>query len=238
MHLERDEHYQLLKRTEHWALVYKPPLWLSVPSSKGLAETRPILGLELQRDLGQQVFPVHRLDLEVSGLMIFALTQIAQRLLNQAFEQQLVEKTYMAVTEIAPEAPNLPWDTPFTIESLLCMGKKRAFEASHGKKSLTQARCSPLNQRYLKWILNPKTGRRHQLRFHLAQQRVPILNDLLYGGLAVTQGKGIALQAVVLNFTKLLEEQNNQIKIFGEEDALLSLESWQPPQHFIDRWLG
>ena len=52
----------------------------------------------LEAQLGRRVFPVHRLDKEVSGVILYALTAGAHRFLNAAFEQRSVHKTYLAVT--------------------------------------------------------------------------------------------------------------------------------------------
>ena len=74
-------------------------------------------------------------------------------------------------------------------------GKRRTFEAAHGKESLTLARVKP-NQN---WELRPVTGRPHQLRFEMVKHGFPIEGDVLYGA-PKREAAGIALMAVALDF--------------------------------------
>jgi tRNA pseudouridine32 synthase/23S rRNA pseudouridine746 synthase len=83
--------------------------------------------------------------------------------------------------------------------SRLVRGKRRAFEAAHGKDSLTRARLT-VAARGL-WELQPVTGRAHQLRFEMAKNGHPILGDVLYGGPPPADPtQGIALRAIRLEF--------------------------------------
>ncbi len=179
----------------------KPAAWLSVPSRMGRDDPRPCVGPALEAQLGGRLWPVHRLDLEVSGLLLFARSPDAHRKACAWFELRTVHKIYQALTEGAP-----PPVAEAVWTGLLAKGKKRAFIAPHGKPSETRARW--LGSRLLEsgpsaqlWEVEPVTGRSHQLRFDLARHGYPVLGDSLYGAsVPNAAGAGIALRAVQLDF--------------------------------------
>ncbi len=180
---------------------------------------RPVLGLLLQEYLGQQIFPVHRLDLPVSGLLLFAKTAAAHRDLNLAFENGEIHKTYLAQSQVQnfdhwpmsvanPREKILSLnDEHFQWRNQILRGKRRAFQSAAGQKTLTMAHCfdavvDPDGGSRLHWRLHPVTGRSHQLRFEMSYRGFPVLGDKLYGGAAVSdysEGE-IALQHHSLNF--------------------------------------
>ena len=96
--------------------------------------------------------------------------------------------------------------------SKLVRGKKRTFEAPHGKESYTLAKL--LEQRETKLgvlhliELSPKTGRPHQLRFEMMKHHMPIVGDSLYGsGLKYRNSENIALLATKLELSSALSEK-------------------------------
>lgn len=217
----------ILWRGEHFVAVDKPAGLLSVPSRLGAQDPRPCLGTLLQSSLGMRLWPVHRLDFEVSGVMLFALDAAAHKLSNAWFEQRLVQKTYLALSE--GPAPSLTAsDAPQIWESRLVRGKKRSFEAVHGQAARTLATwlktmpdhsVAPGAQL---WQLQPETGRPHQLRYELAKRGSPIIGDRLYGAQRPWCESGIALRAVMLRFSSVTGPR------LGIPDQLLATElPWQ-----------
>jgi tRNA pseudouridine32 synthase/23S rRNA pseudouridine746 synthase len=194
------EPWTYLFQSERWAACDKPPGWLSVPSRMGRADPRPVLGLALETALGRRVWPVHRLDLEVSGLILFALDAEAHRCASRWFETHDVRKTYEAWTTVATPAP--PDEQEWRCR--LARGKKRAFEAPHGKDAVTLARALDLvtygAHTLQRWRLQPLTGRSHQLRYELARHGHPIVGDALYGSELPFRPDAIALRSVQLDF--------------------------------------
>ena len=188
--------------SEHFFTVDKPAGWLSVPSRFREEDARPVLGLALQEQLGQQIFPVHRLDLEVSGVMLWALNAAAHRAANRWFENSLVQKTYEA---FAPSSDFQPLLSEATWECKLLRGKKRAYENANGKPSKTVAIRQARFDRMDQWLLLPKTGRSHQLRYEMYRHQIPIVGDTLYGSTMPWSEEGIALRATVLDFTGVPE---------------------------------
>lgn len=194
-------------RNEHLLIADKPALTLTTPS-RDPNDPRRCLGRELQTACGNQIYPVHRLDFEVSGLVMFAMTAAAHRTAQAWFEGGRVEKTYRAQTVAARGGYPTAWTE---WRSRLARGKRRAFRAPHGKDALTRARVIADEPPTLTWDVMPITGRPHQLRFELSDHGWPILGDVLYGG-PPTEG-GIALRAWRLNFAYVGERLGLPVEI-------------------------
>jgi tRNA pseudouridine32 synthase/23S rRNA pseudouridine746 synthase len=195
--------YKTIFDNEHFIIVDKRPLVLSVPGRQGEEDTRPVLGRVLEEDLKITIFPVHRLDYEVQGLIMFAKTPKAHRAANIWFENKEVFKTYMALTKpLGPTNEPFKEGADFVWKAKLLRGKKRAYESSHGKDSITQARLLKIDNGVFHWELNPITGRSHQLRFELFRHNHPIIGDELYSSTEKFAGEGIALRAFKIDFSK------------------------------------
>lgn len=208
--------------------VWKPAGYLSVPSRLGSHEKRPILGIELRDQLKTEIFPVHRLDFEVSGLMLFAKDKNFHREANSWFEKALVHKTYLAITETLPDAERFEPNKEHRWESFLVRGKKRTFEAPYGQKAVTLGQIIeaptwkefvvPPDIKRVDWSLSPLTGRSHQLRYELSKRGYPILGDELYGSTVKLLNKKtkaipdlIALKAIEINFKNCPNREQFQI---------------------------
>ncbi len=89
---------KIIFQNQHFVAVDKPAGWLSVPSRWGTDEERPCVGLLLQEQLRSKIYPVHRLDEPVSGLLLFALNAAAHRAANAWFADHHIQKTYEAMT--------------------------------------------------------------------------------------------------------------------------------------------
>lgn len=180
---------------EHFLAADKPSGWLSVPSRQGAADPRPCLGVELAKAKGR-LWPVHRLDEEVSGLVLFARHAEAHRVANAWFEGRQVHKRYEAWTEGQPPPSAVVGtaqvaskvgavDAWLRWESTLLRGKRRAYESPAGKPSVTLVRWLRTialgGAQAQVWELEPLTGRGHQLRYELAKHGCPIVGDALYG---------------------------------------------------------
>ena len=176
-------------------VVDKPHGWLTTPS-RDAADPRPCLGRKLQSRIGSQIFPVHRLDFEVSGLVLFALDKDSHRTAQAWFEDGLVGKTYQALSK-ANGQPLTEWQE---WRSQIVRGKRRSFSAPHGKVAVTHARVVRELDGHWLWELMPLTGRPHQLRFEMAQQGCPIVGDTLYGGESHSAPNQIFLRAIRLDF--------------------------------------
>lgn len=128
--------------------------------------------------------PVHRLDKEVSGVMLYALHPEAHRFLNSAFEKREVHKTYLALVHgIITE------DQGEVTRPIREFGSGRmGVDDIKGKPSETRFSVLKRSDRFTLVELYPQTGRRHQLRVHLYSIGHPIVGDSRYGEKALQQG--------------------------------------------------
>ena len=192
----------VLHRSEHFVAADKPAGWLSVPGRFGERDPRPVLGRILQERLGMRLWPVHRLDEEATGIVLFALDAPAHARASAWFEHRRVAKTYEALAEIPAAGP--PRTLAETWRSKLLRGKKRAYESEAGKPSETRARLAGVAPApggdALAFELEPVTGRPHQLRYEMARHGFPILGDELYGARRPFLPGAIALRCVRLRF--------------------------------------
>ncbi|WP_413578198.1 RluA family pseudouridine synthase [Bdellovibrio sp. HCB290] len=207
---------QIVFENAHFVICDKPAGVLSTPSRLGAEDERNCLGIALQKQLAIQIYPVHRLDFEVSGLVMYAKTAEAHRKANGWFENKTVSKTYRALTT-AQDFSHIPENVKnsrakfelstsqnFEWKSRILRGKRRAYESPEGKDSMTLAQYLGANaQCFLQWDLQPVTGRSHQLRFDLSRHGFPIVGDTLYGSKVKWCGENsIALRAYRIDFSK------------------------------------
>jgi tRNA pseudouridine32 synthase/23S rRNA pseudouridine746 synthase len=187
---------------EHFLILDKPAGSLVIPARERSAETDLSLIETLRKERGEEsIYVVHRLDREVSGIVLFAKTKEAHRESNRWFEEHLVQKTYQALTEKGAEL--LKAGEWVLWRSNLVRGKKRTFEAEHGKLSITEACLIEVGAKWCEFRLRPRTGRTHQLRVELSKRGYVILGDKLYGAKTVFRENEIALRAVELDFSSI-----------------------------------
>lgn len=162
----------------------KPSGLLTVPGR--LPAHQDSLITRLASDFGE-LHCVHRLDLETSGIIVFARHKEALRQLNRQFSERTVRKTYHAVVSGIPDAESGEVSLP-----LICdwpARPRQMVDHARGKPSLTRWKrvaSQPENRRSL-LELTPVTGRSHQLRVHLAASGHPVFGDPLYAPDAIWQ---------------------------------------------------
>lgn len=128
----------------------------------------------------EDVFQIHRLDRETSGVMLFATQKQVALWLAEEFKQRHVEKTYLAVCF------GVPTQNSFDVSCRLSPVDKNTSRvrvvSQHGKESQTHFRVLAVNDHLGMSLLScrPVTGRTHQIRVHLANQKLPIFGDKLY----------------------------------------------------------
>ena len=129
---------------------------------------------------------VHRLDMATSGLMLLARNRAVQRTLSLAFAAREVHKRYEAIVQGKPNLPHLAEDGWAMIDLPIALDwparPLRVIDAMLGKPSKTRWRVvtyDPVTDT-TRLLLEPVTGRSHQLRVHLQALGHPILGDALY----------------------------------------------------------
>ncbi len=159
----------------HLIIVEKPHGLLSVPG-RG-PEKADCLEARI-RLLHTDTLTVHRLDMETSGLVLFALGPDMQRSLSKLFETRRVEKTYIADVHGEPVHDEGLIDLPLAAD---WPNRPKQKADVDGKPAMTRWKVVERAPNHTRLALFPVTGRTHQLRVHLATIGHPILGDTLYG---------------------------------------------------------
>ncbi|MEM9740377.1 MAG: RluA family pseudouridine synthase [Pseudomonadota bacterium] len=186
---------RILAVERDWVLVEKPAGLLSVPG-RGPEKT-DCLVTRLAQPFGE-VFTVHRLDMETSGVMVFARNARCQAALSKAFQERRIAKTYEAIVDgmLAGESGSV--DLPLTADWPNRPCQKVCRET--GKPSLTHWRLMERGDGWTRVELTPHTGRSHQLRVHMMSIGHAILGDSLYAPpAALRASKRLLLHARALS---------------------------------------
>jgi tRNA pseudouridine65 synthase len=169
------------------SIVYQDEFLIAVNKPHGLlvhrspiAADTDMFAVQLLRDqIGQKVFPVHRLDRKTGGVLLFALNDQMNSLMQQQFQDSKVEKTYHAIVRgFTPDSE--------TIDYALRRDDGTVQEAVTDYVTLSRSEVDfaigkHTTSRYSLVELKPKTGRMHQLRKHMAHIFHPIIGDRPHG---------------------------------------------------------
>jgi 23S rRNA pseudouridine1911/1915/1917 synthase len=179
---------RILFENKDWIVVNKPP---HLPTHETIDNSRFHLALAIQELLAKREKKKaseiylgihHRLDRDTSGVILFTKRKEANAAVAQAFQNREVQKTYLAICGGTLSQPK-------TITSFLGTHPRNKRLVSSvkrdGKFAETEVRSLDtkiLQGKPISLIeAKPKTGRTHQIRVHLSENRLPILGDLAYG---------------------------------------------------------
>jgi tRNA pseudouridine65 synthase len=176
----------ILYKDDRLVVVNKPSGLLVHRSPIDRHETR--FAVQMLRDqLGRRVYPAHRLDKGTSGALAFALDRETAAALAAAFAGREVVKTYLAVVRGWPEESGVIDHALAAVQDEYALPTEAAAKpASTAYRRLATVEL-PVRvdryptSRYALVELRPETGRRHQLRRHLAHLSHPIIGDSTYG---------------------------------------------------------
>lgn len=140
------------------------------------------------------VYPVHRLDREVSGIMVFAYTKEGREGLKEQFFHHTIKRAYIALVEGTFEQDHGTW-TSLLSEDANYVVKS----ASQGKRAVTHFKVVEKRENSSLLEIQLETGRKNQIRVHCSEAGHPILGDLKYGAKSSPYGR-VCLHAYHLEF--------------------------------------
>lgn len=171
-----------------WRVLYLAGEWMAVSKPDGMPVHstprifRQTLVWQVRHLFGSDWAPVHRLDRDTSGLVLFARGRDLLPRLSRWFSRRLIEKTYLALVHGKPQGE-------FVIDAPLGNAEDpripmRVGVRSDGKEAQTRIRVHSTDaQGRGTWVeAHPQQGRLHQIRAHLESAGFPIVGDLLYDG--------------------------------------------------------
>ena len=170
---------EILYSDAHIVVCLKP---VGVLSQDGGKDSVP--GMLKEQLQAKEVYPVHRLDKAVGGVMVYALTARAAAGLSRAVQERTLEKTYFAVLRGVPEQPE------GEMEDLLFHDKtkNKTYVVGRLRKGVKPAKLSyrvlagAAGDTLVRVLLH--TGRTHQIRVQFASRKLPLVGDGRYGGKA------------------------------------------------------
>jgi tRNA pseudouridine65 synthase len=191
---------------DYLVVVHKPANMLVHKSMIDRHETEFLMKI-LRDQIGQYVYPVHRLDKPTSGVILFALSPDVARLLAQQFELHTIQKEYIAVLRgFAPERIAIDYALKEQLDPIA--DKKAKQDKAPQEAQTDMLKLAELSlpiavgrypgARFSLVKLFPKTGRKHQLRRHMGHISHPIIGDTNHG-----DGKQNQFARDHLNFSKL-----------------------------------
>ena len=178
---------EILQQNEDFTVCIKP---VGIDSQQGMCAL-------LQEQLGGEFYPLHRLDQNVGGVMIYARNKKAAADLSFIISRQEMVKEYVAMVRGTPPQ-KATWEDLLFKDS----GKNKVFVVKKPRKGVKDAKlsfaCLKAGEQSLVQV-RLYTGRSHQIRVQFSSRKMPLVGDGKYG--AKDNEKNIALMCHALSFT-------------------------------------
>jgi tRNA pseudouridine32 synthase / 23S rRNA pseudouridine746 synthase len=164
---------------EHLVVADKPH-FLPVTPAGGFVE-QTLLRRLIQRLGNPQLVPLHRIDRATAGLVLFSANPASRAAYQALFRERRIDKRYEALAPALPEQ-----SFPLLHRSRIVTGEPffRMRESAGEPNSETRVEVIERGEDGWRYALFPRTGRKHQLRVHMAALGAPIIGDTLYPALA------------------------------------------------------
>ena len=167
--------HQILFENEDLLVVDKPHFLTMSPIGQYVQQT---LLVRLKQQTGnEQLTPIHRLDRETAGVVLFSKQPASRGLYQQMFAERQVRKTYHAIAPFRADL-SFPCTTRYRMEKGQPFYTMQVVDGV--PNSETDIELLAHNGHLAKYLLKPVTGKQHQLRVHLNQLGIAILNDPFY----------------------------------------------------------
>lgn len=169
------KHHTLFEN-EHLIVVDKPHFLTMSPTGQYVQETL-LVRLKHQTQ-NPDLTPIHRLDKDTAGVVMFCKQPQYRAMYQQLFADKKVIKHYHAIAAYRPDLP-LPLTTKFHMQKSEPFYTMR-IDPHAQPNSETHIQLIEHHMTWAKYLLQPSTGKQHQLRVHLNALGIPIKNDSLY----------------------------------------------------------
>src|SRR5690554_2048313 len=167
--------HKILFENEDLLVVDKPHFLTMSPTGQYVQQT---LLVRLKQQTGnEQLTPIHRLDRETAGVVLFSKQPASRGLYQQMFAERQVRKTYHAIAAFRADL-SFPCTTRYRMEKGQPFYTMQVVDGV--PNSETDIELLAHNGHLAKYLLKPVTGKQHQLRVHLNQLGIAILNDPFY----------------------------------------------------------
>ena len=206
---------RILFEDDHLVVVDKPHFLPVMPSGQYLQET---LLVRLKRQLGiDTLVPVHRIDRDTAGLVLFSKRPASRNLYHALFRKRELEKLYEC---LAPWRPGLALPTTRSSRIVEASHFMLQHEVAGQPNAITHISVlqspAPKDLTVARYALRPITGKRHQLRVHMAALGIPIVGDGLYPELTpqgqIDYARPLQLLAKRLAFVDPLSGTNREFE--------------------------
>lgn len=167
---------KILYEDRHLIAIDKPIGLLTVPLDEGAHIKRHALGLLKEHFKTDGIFPVHRIDRDVSGVVIFARGRDSEEKMKDLFEKHDLRRQYFAIVEGRVKEEKGTWQCKLTE-----LSSYDVIQSAEGKDSITHFRVIRRSPKYTYLELVLETGRKHQIRVHCQMAGHPVLGDQRYG---------------------------------------------------------
>jgi 23S rRNA pseudouridine1911/1915/1917 synthase len=195
--------HKLIFEDDHIIVVEKPAGLLTAPTPES---DRGNLSDALSRERGIRVFVVHRIDLDTSGILVFAKTDEANQKLSDIFREHQIERQYLAVVD--GHWPEELTQIDHEVGGKSALSHFEVVEALGDRATLLRVRL--------------ETGRTHQIRLHAAGVGYPVLGDKQHGQVSDLAPPRMALHARLLAFAHPITGEKQEFECPLPED----LDSW------------
>lgn len=184
---------KILYEDRHMIVIDKPVGLLSVPLDDGHTK-RHALGLLREHCGTDQIFAVHRIDRETSGILLFARGKQSESRFDALFENHDILREYYAIVEGRVKENQGSWES-----KLLELPSLHVIDSPEGKDAVTHYTVIRRSTKYTYLKLTLETGRKHQIRVHCQMAGHPVVGDQRYGA-NENPLKRLCLHACTLGF--------------------------------------
>ncbi len=191
--LYMQEGIEVLYEDDHMVALYKPAGILSVATNFDVTEN--VHSYLKKRYNKRKVYPVHRLDREASGVMVFAYTDAAQYQLKKQFEEHSILRQYLAIVEGDLQPTQGTWQSYLFEDGAYYV--RSVSDPALGERAVTHYKVIKRVKNTSSLLVTLETGKKNQIRVHCKEAGHSILGDKKYGSNFELEGR-IALHAYKL----------------------------------------